>query len=97
MVTYELEVIQPRWSPPPGTPVTLTAKWQRYLDQLIAHERGHIDHVVANYADVTTAIHGATCETAESAATAAVARPRKFDVDYDNVTNHGLNDGAQFP
>lgn len=96
-VSYEIQVIFPRWTPPENVSSDLVAKWVSYTRALAEHEKGHVDYVVANYQSVLDAIRGAACETADAAAHAALAPIRQHDIDYDATTNHGATQGARFP
>jgi predicted secreted Zn-dependent protease len=97
VVTYDIEVVFPRWVPPEDAPSDLVDRWSIYTTALAEHEKGHIDNVVQNYQSVLDAIMSATCETAEAAAAAALGPLRQFDIDYDAATNHGETQGARFP
>ena len=96
-VSYDIVVTFPRWSPTADATPGLIAKWNRYIDALSAHERNHVDNVVAQVPSVTTAIQHATCNTAEAAAQAALEPIRQFDIQYDLNTDHGATQGARFP
>jgi predicted secreted Zn-dependent protease len=96
-ITTSITVTFPRWLPPAEASASLIERWNAYESALVTHESGHVSFVVATAADVLAAIKGATCETAESAAQAVVARIRQHDIDYDAATNHGFTQGAHFP
>ena len=96
-VTYSIEVTMPRWESPQDASPELITKWNNYIQALTEHEKGHVDFVVENYMSVETAIKNATCDTAESAAQAALLPIRQYDIDYDAETNHGATQGARFP
>lgn len=96
-VTYDIQVIFPRWTPPKKIPPDLVAKWVNYTHALADHEKKHVDYVVDNYKSVADAIKQATCKTAEAAAQAALTAIRQHDIDYDAATNHGATEGARFP
>lgn len=96
-VTYTVEVLFPRWIHPEGTSNNLVLKWFNYTYRLAKHEQGHVDYVVENYKIVLEAIQGATCETADAAAEAALEPLRTFDLEYDRQTGHGATQGARFP
>ena len=34
----------PRWSPPAGAPADLLARWERYVNALLARQNAHLDH-----------------------------------------------------
>ncbi len=96
-VTYEIEVIFPRWTSTDDAPPELVAKWADFSRALAGHEENHADFVAANYQSVLDAIRSATCETADAAATSALEPLRQHDRDYDAATNHGETEGARFP
>lgn len=96
-VTYQIEVEFPRWIPPEDATPGLAVRWADYTGALAKHEKGHVDNVVANYTSVAEAIEGATCQTAEAEAQAALAPIRQRDIDYDAATRHGATQGAVFP
>jgi predicted secreted Zn-dependent protease len=96
-VSYRVKVIYPRWTPPTNASSNLAIKWFNYTYKLAKHEKGHVDYVVANYQIVLEAIKGATCETADAAAEAALEPLRAFDLEYDRQTGHGETQGARFP
>ena len=96
-VSYNVEVIFPRWIPPEDASNNLIIKWFNYTYKLAKHEQGHVDFVVDNYQIVKEAIQGATCETAEEEAQVAIETFRDFDLEYDRQTGHGATQGARFP
>jgi len=96
-VTYEIEVIFPRWTSPDDAPSDLVAKWANFSRALAGHEANHADFVVANYLSVLAAIRSATCDTADAAASSALEPIRQHDREYDAATNHGETEGARFP
>jgi predicted secreted Zn-dependent protease len=96
-VSYQVKVIFPRWKPPADADPELVARWATYTLRLAEHESGHVDYLAAKIGSVEQAIRGATCQTAEAAAQAALAPFRQHDLDYDADTNHGETQGARFP
>lgn len=96
-VSYTVKVIFPRWIPPEDVPNNLVITWFNYTYRLAKHEKGHVDYVVENYEIVLDAIKGATCETADASAEAALEPIRAFDLEYDRQTGHGATQGARFP
>ena len=96
-ITATITVTFPRWLPPPGASASLVVAWNTYQQALVVHESGHVAFVIAEEPVVLAAIKGATCDTAEGAAEAVVARIRQHDIDYDAETNHGFTQGAHFP
>jgi len=97
VVTYEIKVTLPRWKAPADANPELIARWEQYIQNLVFHEKGHIDNIVNNYLDMKIAIQGATCSTADAAAQKALEPLREFDANYDSQTNHGANQGVVFP
>ncbi len=97
VVSYKVKIIFPHWMPPAGAPNNLLVKWFNYTYKLANHEKGHVDHLVANYQSVLDAIKGATCGSADTAAKAALELLRAFDLEYDRQTEHGAIQGARFP
>jgi len=95
--SYDIAVTFPRWYPTADATPELIAKWNRYIGALSAHERNHVDNVVAQVPLVTAAIQRAACNTAEAAAQAALEPIRQFDIQYDLNTDHGATQGARFP
>ncbi|HEY1014510.1 MAG TPA: DUF922 domain-containing protein, partial [Herpetosiphonaceae bacterium] len=96
-VDYEIEVIMPRWKAPSDADPALVAKWDRYVEGLAAHEKGHVDNVIKNHEQVTRAIADASCSTADGEAQQALDELREFDVTYDDQTEHGAEQGVRFP
>lgn len=97
VVSYEVKIIFPRWTPTEDAPNNLIVKWFNYTYKLAKHEKSHADYLVANYQSVLDAIKGATCETADAVAEAALEPLRAFDLEYDRQTGHGATQGARFP
>ncbi len=96
-VSYDIEVIFPRWISSENASSELIAKWVRYTQALAEHEKWHVDIVIASIQSVTDAIMGATCDTAEAAAQAALIPIRQQNASYDETTRHGAMQGARFP
>jgi predicted secreted Zn-dependent protease len=97
VVEYKIKVFIPRWNPPAEASSQLIAKWEKYIESLVLHEKGHVENIFKNYLSVKTAIQSATCSTAEAAAQKALEPLRKFDSSYDRETKHGMTQGAVFP
>jgi predicted secreted Zn-dependent protease len=97
VVTYRINVIMPRWQAPGDASPELIAKWEKYLQSLARHEKGHVENIVNNYSNVKTVIQAATCSTANTEAQKVLEQLRRFDSDYDSETNHGESQGAIFP
>lgn len=97
VVDYKIRVILPHWEPPTNVSPEFIGRWERYIQNLVLHEKGHVNHILENYLDVRTAIQNATCATAESEAQKVLDRLRGFDSSYDSETRHGETQGAVFP
>ncbi len=97
VVTYTIKVTLPRWHAPVNAAPELIVKWEKYIQSLTLHEKGHVDNIVDNYPSVKIAIQGATCSTADAEAQKALEPLRQFDSNYDSATQHGATQGAIFP
>lgn len=95
--TYDIKVTMPRWLPPQEASSALVEKWNAYILALAAHEKGHVDNVIANLPSVINAIRRADCSTAEARAQEVLNGIRQNDIDFDARTEHGTTQGAQFP
>lgn len=95
----------PKWKRTDEAPHSLVEKWDRYLDNLIAHENGHRDMVVAAMADLSHAVAqlspAPTCADLDRNVRALfrtyMAKMKKDQHDYDDATKHGAAQGAVFP
>jgi predicted secreted Zn-dependent protease len=96
-VSFRINVTLPRWKAPADASPELLGKWERYMQSLTSHEKGHVDNIVSQSPSVLTAIQNATCSTAEAAAQEALKPLREFDSNYDRETEHGATQGATFP
>jgi predicted secreted Zn-dependent protease len=96
-ISYEIEVILPRWKMPADAEPKLVGQWAKYMAALIEHETGHVEYVVRHSASVLDAIKHADCETAEAEANKILRAIRVHDLEYDAVTDHGKAQGARFP
>lgn len=100
-VRYEL----PSWSPDNGAKAALVTKWNRYIEALKKHERGHALNGEAAAEEVKVALDrlgsSPTCEAAEAEANrigrAITDKYSGKDGDLDRQTNHGKTQGAIFP
>jgi predicted secreted Zn-dependent protease len=97
VVTYTIKVIMPRWKAPANAFPELVAKWEKYIQSLVLHEKEHVTNIANNYLHVKTAIQSGTCSTAEAKAQKALDVLREFDSRYDRETKHGETQGAVFP
>lgn len=95
--TYDIKVTMPRWMPPQDASPALIEKWNKYMLALTAHEKVHVDNVIANLPNVINTIRRATCSTAETQAQGILSGIRLNDTNFDSTTDHGATQGAQFP
>ncbi|MEM9547931.1 MAG: DUF922 domain-containing protein [Bacteroidota bacterium] len=96
-ITLNSSVTFPRWIPDRNASKTLVREWSSYLQSLILHEAGHVDHARLNKRNVVNAIRNATCETAENEIQVELNKIRTLDIEYDRRTRHGATQGAVFP
>jgi len=68
----------------------LRARFEHYLQSLLAHEDGHVRNGWNHRGDIVAAINKATCATANAAAQAALEAIAAQDIEYDRATRHGL-------
>lgn len=95
--TYDIKVTLPRWNAPQDASSALIEKWNNYILALAAHEKVHVDNVIANLPVVINAIRRASCSTAEDKAQEILAGIRLNDSNFDSQTGHGATQGAKFP
>lgn len=96
-LTYSATVTLPRLVGEETASKSLRERWRRYYRALKEHEAGHVGYAYAHRDEILAAIKGATCETANEAGRAALARIAAHDRDYDARTRHGVTQGAVFP
>jgi len=104
-VVLEITYRYPKWVRSDDVEQTLIAKWEDYLNNLVAHENGHRDLAVEAATDLSRAV--AVLQPAGSCAeldrqVQALGRERMVrlnadEQDYDDVTVHGKTQGAVFP
>lgn len=100
-VTYTL----PRWADRNAAPVRLREHWDRYIESLAAHERGHgvIAHRVAGLIEeeLVGRISTAGCDSLTAHAGSIVEEVMRqgeaMQREYDRTTGHGSAQGARFP
>jgi predicted secreted Zn-dependent protease len=100
-VTYTL----PRWADRNAAPLRLRERWDRYIESLAAHERGH-GAIAQRVADLIQEalvgrISGAGCDSLTAEAGSVVEeimqRGETMQREYDRATGHGSAQGARFP
>ena len=92
----------PRWKPPGRVDPAAVTEWNRYLERLWEHERGHARNGLAAARDIRSMAAGLSaapdCRRLESEANAAaeriIDRWEREDVAYDDATDHGAATGA---
>jgi predicted secreted Zn-dependent protease len=100
-VTYTL----PRWADRNAAPPRLRARWDRYIESLASHERGHgvIAQRVAGMIEeaLVGRMDGSGCDqlTAEAGRIVdeVMRRGEAMQREYDRITGHGSAQGAMFP
>lgn len=103
--TAEITIRYPKWVPTDDAPQELLDKWERYLASLIEHEQGHRDMVVEAVEELTRAVaqlpSEPTCAELDrkvrSVCHERMAKLNDGAKEYDEVTRHGLSQGAVFP
>lgn len=105
IVTVDITFHLPKLVHTADTPPSLREKWERYLEKLMTHEKGHRDRAVAAAENLTQTIAGLSpfraCSELDRTVN-AVSRTRmdaliKEQTAYDTETNHGALQGVAFP
>lgn len=101
-VTVDTTYIYPRWENYGSGSARLQSNWNRYFSKLRTHERGH----GLNGANAASEIDAmlsqlpamANCDELDRAANAQaygiLSKYQRADGEYDQRTNHGMNDGV---
>lgn len=104
-ITADIKTVLPRWSPAPGLPPNLGARWDAYMSALKVHEKGHADFG----RDAARAVEQRLRELAsfpdcplleaavKDAGEGVIAEFSKKELGYDLRTAHGVTQGATFP
>lgn len=95
-VTFTATVILPRLADGELVPQTLRADWDAYIARLEAHEMMHLRYSYDGRLAVLAAVKAATCDTADAAAKAVLAKIQQRDIALDRATNHGER-GSKVP
>lgn len=104
-VTVNIRYRYPKWARTEDASPSLAEKWDRYLRNLILHEKGHRDRVAEATSDLTRAVAGMppapTCAELDRKVR-ALSRERMEQLNedqksYDAATRHGATQGAIFP
>ncbi len=104
-VTVDITFHVPKWVPTDGAPQPLVEKWNRYLENLMMHEKGHRDKAVEAANELTHSVAALpparTCgELDREVQVLGLAEKNKLlqdQKDYDDATKHGAKQGAVFP
>jgi predicted secreted Zn-dependent protease len=98
-------ILLPRWIHANDVPKVLVQDWDKYLAALKLHEEGHYAHGESAARDIEAmarSFHGSgDCATVVSEfnaqARSIIERYKALDAAYDQETDHGRTQGAQFP
>lgn len=103
--TLEVTYRYPKWIRPDNVPPALVDKWDGYMKNLIAHEKGHRDLAAEATADLSRTVGSlppaTTCAALDQELRKVCRlRMKKLNDDekeYDEATHHGATQGALFP
>ncbi len=95
-VDVSLLVWLPRWSPGAGTDAGMIARWRAYLDALVLHERGHLELLMPQLAQLDHILRAAPCEDVDAVGAIALDAIRALNREYDAYTGHGRAQGARY-
>ena len=104
-VQLDIRVKVPKWVDKKNAPPLAQRQWKIYQSNLVRHEQGHvniavraaqaIDKYIATYGGASSVEHMRT--NIDRNAKLILERFRKYDVNYDKSTRHGMTQGAKFP
>jgi predicted secreted Zn-dependent protease len=105
VVTVDIVYRLPKWVRTGEAPQTLVEKWDRYMENLMMHEKGHRDRAMASAVELTRLVAelppARTCAELDRVVnTLCRARLDKLievQKKYDDDTCHGVLQGAEFP
>lgn len=97
-------MLLPRWTPPEGVDSEVARHWQEYLDNLLAHESGHVSiarQAARNIRNRVNALAGygsgaALRKAVERAVDEVLDQAKRQEREYDQRTGHGATQGAVF-
>ncbi len=103
--TIEITYHYPQWVQNDKAPRPLVDKWVRFMKNLIAHEQGHRDIAVKQVAELSRAVAemppAPTCadidRNVRDLCRVQLKKLQKDSNEYDEITRHGLTQGAVFP
>jgi predicted secreted Zn-dependent protease len=58
-VELEIEIVMPRWDPPPDADAALVARWTRFVESTMEHAVGHRAYAIRSEALILDAIDAA--------------------------------------
>lgn len=101
-VSVDTSHIYPRWDDYDNGSARLQANWSRYFAKLTAHERQHARHGSNAASEIDAMLSQlpamANCDvldrTANDQAYAILGRYQRADGEYDQRTNHGIDEGV---
>jgi predicted secreted Zn-dependent protease len=105
VVTVDIVYRLPKWVRTGEVSQTLVVKWDRYMENLMIHEKGHRDRAMASAVELTRLVAelppARTCAELDRVVnTLCRARLDKLievQKKYDDDTCHGVLQGAEFP
>ena len=103
--TLDITMTLPRWKKSKTAPGRLVRRWEQYIAALRLHENGHRDIALAAAEEIRRRFKGRRdaddCQSLAKAlnrtAEIALGEYRRQEVVYDEQTQHGRTQGAQFP
>ena len=105
VVTVDIVYRLPKWVRTGEVSQTLVEKWDRYMENLMMHEKGHRDRAVASAEELTRLVAelppARTCAELDRVVN-TLCRTRldkliEVQKKYDTDTCHGVLQGAEFP
>ena len=104
-VNVSITTTLPRWTPPKDADEYLLSRWQTYIKALTVHENGHVALAVQAGRDIEQKLAALPKQTSldalkrivDSTGQQAIASSREREKQFDEQTQHGLKQGAQFP
>jgi predicted secreted Zn-dependent protease len=101
-VTVNTNYIYPRWENYFSATSAMQSNWNTYFARLSAHERKHGEHGVNAANEIDTMLSQlpamTNCnvlgDTANDRAYQILEKYQRVDSEYDQVTNHGINEGV---
>jgi predicted secreted Zn-dependent protease len=95
-VSRQIVVELPAWRVPPTASQAEAHAWLEYVRALAGHEFGHVVRVNEAADALGPTLHGKSCEEADLAGYHALDVLEADNAHYDEVTQYGANQGADF-